>query len=234
MKTRSLLDSFNYAIEGIIYTLKTQRNMKIHFLVGIFVMIISLFFRISSMEMILIIFAVTFVLFAELVNTAVESTIDVTTTTHDPLAKIAKDASAGAVLIASLNAIFIGYLIFFERMNPFTLKILERISNSPSHITFITLILVVFIVVIFKSLRGEVGYLRGGWPSGHSAVAGALFTSIAFLSQNIFVPTLSFFLALLVFQSRIEQKVHDWLDVLSGALIGIVITTVLFQLFYFT
>src|SRR5215210_189160 len=98
----TVLDSFNYALAGIIHVLRTQRNMRIHFVIAVGVLIAALIVDVSKIELIALLISITFVLIAEMINTAIESAIDVATTTFDPMAKLAKDIAAGAVLIATV------------------------------------------------------------------------------------------------------------------------------------
>ena len=76
MRSRNLLWSFNYAIEGIVYALRTQRNMRLHALAAATVLFAALFFRISALELVAVVFAIGLVVVAELVNTAIEATVD--------------------------------------------------------------------------------------------------------------------------------------------------------------
>ena len=108
----SIFESFNYAIEGIIHVLRTQRNMRIHFGAAVAVLVAALAFDVSRLELIALLIAIAFVLIAEMINTAVEAAVDVASTSFDPMAKLAKDIGAGAVLIAAINAIAVGYLVF--------------------------------------------------------------------------------------------------------------------------
>lgn len=233
MKERSLQKSFNYAIEGIIYVVKNQRNMKIHLTVATIVLLFSLFLGVSRIELVILLLAITVVIVSELFNTAIEATIDITTTTFDPLAKIAKDVAAAAVLIASINAIALGYLILLRRLKPLTLSVLKTIRQAPVHVTAIALAIVIISVILTKSVSGTRNFLRGGLPSGHSAVAASLFTAIAFLSNDFFIASLGFLLALLVLESRIEAGIHNLGQVFAGAVIGVLLTVLLFQLFYY-
>ncbi len=232
MRDKSLLKSFNYAVDGLIYILKSQRNMRIHFGVAAVVLFASLFFDLSRLEFLLLLFSISLVLITELVNTAIESTIDVITTTFDPLAKIAKDVAAASVLIASLNAVILGYFIFFHRLNPFALTTLQRVKSSPIHVTLIIILFLIILVVAMKSWTGTKNFFKGGWPSGHSALAGALFTIIAFLSGNALIATIGLLLAILVFHSRLQSGIHSFWEIIAGALLGILISTLIFQLFF--
>lgn len=113
---KSLLRSFYYALEGILYALKTQRNMKIHFVVAIGVLVLSSFLNISKLEYLMIFAAISLVIITEMINTSIEAGIDLVTKEYHELAKTAKNVAAGAVLIASINAIIVGYIVFFEKL----------------------------------------------------------------------------------------------------------------------
>lgn len=230
MRVRRLIESFNNAISGVLHSLKTQRNMKIHFAVAIAVLIASLFMDFSRLELLLLFFTISLVLITEMINTSIEATIDLITDRYSPLAKIVKNVAAGAVLISALNALIVAYLLFFDRLNPLTYLVLKKIRQSSTHVTFISLILVIIVVVIAKSLTGKGTPLRGGMPSGHSAVAFSIVTAVAFISQSMLVTTLTLILALLVMQSRIEAKIHSTFQTIIGAILGILITVLIFQL----
>ena len=110
-----LIFSFKYAFEGIITTIKEERNMFIHFLIAIIVVITGVYVRLSLNEwfICLLLFALVFSL--ELINTAIENTVDLVTTKKNKKAKLAKDAAAGAVLIAAIFASIIGIIIFLPK-----------------------------------------------------------------------------------------------------------------------
>ena len=110
-----LIFSFKYASEGIITTIKEERNMFIHFLIAIIVVITGVYVRLSLNEWLicLLLFALVFSL--ELINTAIENTVDLVTTKKNKKAKMAKDAAAGAVLIAAIFASIIGIIIFLPK-----------------------------------------------------------------------------------------------------------------------
>ncbi len=232
-KSRSLLQSFNYAIDGLIYALRTQRNMRIHFTAAAIVLGLALFFRLPAWAFVALVFASSLVIVTELINTAIEATIDLVTTTYDPIAQIAKDVAAAAVFLASINALIIAYFVLFSRLNPISLSLLQKVRQSPVHLTVISIMLVLIMVVAAKAWIGGGSFLRGGWPSGHSALAGALFTAIALISQSPLMATLGLALALLVFHSRIDAGIHSALEIVSGGLLGILTTILVFQLFYF-
>ncbi len=232
MKSRSLMESFNYAVTGIIYTLKTERNMRIHFIISIVVIILSLFFDFSRGEMLLLFFAISLVFITEMINTAIERTVDLITEDFHPLARVAKDIAAGGVLIAAINSLVVGYLLFFDRLNPYTNRILHKIKNSSIHLTFVALALVILLTIGIKTkfYRGKGTPFQGGIVSGHAAVSFCVATIISFEANNMLVSTLAFFMAILVGESRVEGKIHSLFEVISGALLGIIIGILVFQI----
>lgn len=230
MRVRKLIESFNFAFEGIIYALKTQRNMRIHFSVSIIVLIMSLFFDLSRTEILILFLTISVVIIAEMINTSIEATIDLITDRYHLFAKIAKNVAAGAVLIAAINSILVAYLIFFHRINPYAHIVLHRVRQSPIHITFIVLIITIFSTIGLKAYFGRGTPVQGGMPSGHAAVAFSLATAITFITENMFISTLSMLMALLVCQSRIESKIHNFFEVLVGGFLGIIIAIILFQM----
>ncbi|PIU67662.1 MAG: diacylglycerol kinase [Armatimonadetes bacterium CG07_land_8_20_14_0_80_40_9] len=116
MKEKHLLSSFSYAFQGLFYVVKTQKHMRFHFLAAILTMIICLFFKLSAQEFLLVLFAIVFVLVTEMLNTALESMINLITTNPHPLAKITKDVAAGGVLVASVNAVIVGLVVFLPHL----------------------------------------------------------------------------------------------------------------------
>ncbi len=232
-RSPSVLQSFNFAFEGIIHVLRTQRNMRIHFLVAALVLIAGIVSGVDKLELIALLLAIAFVLIAEMLNTAVEAAIDVATTSFDPMAKLAKDIAAGAVLIATVNAVVIGYLVFSEAVQDRSSRLLEQIADAPAKLTLIALLITVLLVISTKALTHRGTPLRGGFPSGHAAVGFAGWMALTLLveQQRFLVSSISFVLALLVAQTRVESGIHSGIEVLYGAVLGALTTLVLFQVF---
>ncbi len=112
----SLFRAFRFAIEGIRYALRTQRNMRIHLVIALAVIVAGGAFQLSGAEWAIIALAIGAVLHAELVNTALEALVDHVAPSFQPWAKVAKDCSAGAVLVVALAAVAVGVSIFAPRM----------------------------------------------------------------------------------------------------------------------
>jgi diacylglycerol kinase (ATP) len=232
----SLIDSFNYAIEGLIHVLRTHRNMRIHFAIAIAVMVGAVWAGVSRLELIALLLSIAFVLVAEMINSAIEQAIDMATTSFDPLAKLAKDIAAGAVLIAAVNAVAVGYLVFSHAIGSSAGKGLERLRDLPTVVTLIALVLTILLVIGTKAFLGRGTPLRGGLPSGHAAVAFAGWVAVTYIlspkEHRFVVSSIMFVMALLVAQTRIEAGVHSTLEVVYGGLLGALVTLAVFQLFF--
>jgi diacylglycerol kinase (ATP) len=231
----SLLESFNVAFEGIIHVLRTQRNMRLHFLIAAGVLVAALSFDVSRLELVVLLLAIAFVLIAEMVNTAIEAAVDVASTAFDPMAKLAKDIAAGAVLIAAINAVAVGYLVFSGQVGERSSQFLDRLSDAPAELTLIALVLTILVVIATKAFTGRGTPLRGGLPSGHAAVAFAGWMAVTLAledsPQRFLVSSVTFIMALLVAQTRVESGIHSALEVLYGGLLGALVTLGLFQVF---
>ena len=232
VRSRSLLWSFNYAIQGIVYALRTQRNMRLHVVAAITVLIACLLLRIGGFGLVAIVFAICLVLVTELVNTAIEATVDLATEGLDPLAKIAKDVAAGAVFIASINAVVVAYLVLFDPVRRIVqrgMSWVERGAGEPDgrragsggphrH-------------------RPEGGVARGLVPArrlaerAHGACGGAA-AALGYITGSASAFVLALFIAALVAQSRVESETHTIAQVILGALLGLLIVTAVFQLFF--
>jgi len=235
-RSPSVLQSFNFAFEGIIHVLRTQRNMRIHFLIATAVLIAALVVGVGRLELVVLLMAISFVLIAEMINSALEAGIDVATTSFDPLAKLAKDIAAGAVLIATVNAVVVGYLVFVDQIKDPSSRAIDRLREAPTEITLVALVLTVILVIGAKAYTGRGRPLRGGLPSGHSAIAFAGWMAATYIlgdsSHWFLVSTLTFIMALLVAQTRVEAGIHSFVEVVSGGVLGALVTLVLFQLFW--
>lgn len=110
-KPRSFLSSFSYAVEGIIYAIKHERNIKIHLAFALVVFILMNILELSPIERAILVLVISLVIGAEMLNTAIERLVDLVTEDFHPLAKVVKDVSAAAVLVCAMGAFIIGLLI---------------------------------------------------------------------------------------------------------------------------
>jgi diacylglycerol kinase (ATP) len=229
----SIIQSFNYAFEGVIHALRSERNMRIHFALAAGVLVLAFVYGVTKTELIALLLAIAFVLITEMINTAIEATLDLSTPSFDPVAKAAKDMAAGAVLIASVTAVVVGYLVFEDKLGGPTYRLVTRVREAPLHLTVIALVLTILIVIAVKALTRSGTPLRGGLPSGHAALAFGTWMAITFITQDfeyrVLVSSLTFALALLVAQTRVESGIHSSVEVLTGAVLGTLVSMILFQ-----
>lgn len=231
MKFKKIVDSFNYAIDGLLYAVRTQRNMRIDMVAALLVLTACFFTGLSKIELLIITISITMVISAELLNTAIECTVDMSANYYHPLAKIAKNVAAGGVLVTAINSVLVGYIIFGDKLQPITFTLITKIKTSNPYMIFVILVIVCIATIIVKAIFGEGTPLRGGMPSGHSAVAFSIATTIALISEQPVVVILSYFLAFVVAQSRVDSEVHSILEVLVGGVFGTLLTMLLYKIF---
>lgn len=109
---KDFFKAFVYAWHGIVYTVKSQRNFRIHIVAAVYVTAFSLFYELTKGEYVLLVLTFSAVISAELINTAIEAAVDLCSPEQNRLAGIAKDAAAGAVLAAAIFSVIIGILLF--------------------------------------------------------------------------------------------------------------------------
>jgi len=229
---RGLVESFNAAIEGFFFVVKTERNMRIHFLLALMVLLLGVYLNFTRTELMILLLTCSSVLMIEMVNTAMEIVIDYVESAHLNWVKVVKDITAGAVLVASINAFTIGYLLFF-RDNIFS-KIFQRefskLSRSDWHVSFFIIITLLGVVIMSKAVFHRGKPLRGGMPSGHSAVAFSIWMLVALLTSNMLIVFTVFILACLIAQSRINRHCHTAWEVIVGSILGASLTLMVYRL----
>lgn len=116
LKTKKIANSFKYAFDGLISSFKTERNMKIHILIMILVIVMGIVLKINKYEWIICIICFTLVIGGELFNTAIETVIDIVMPYKNEKAKIAKDIAASGVLVLAIGTAIIGLIIFIPKI----------------------------------------------------------------------------------------------------------------------
>src|SRR5438105_2825925 len=192
------------------------------FIRALLALLAGVIYGLTRAELLVLLFSIALVLIAEMFNTAVEAVVDLVTQSYHPLAKHAKDVAAGAVLVAALNAIVVGLILFFnvDRME----EVIQRKQGAEPgalQTIVITMVLLLVLLVIWKVLGGKGTFLHGGVVSGHAAVGFCVCTIILLLSHDPFVAFLAILMALIIAQSRVEAGVHSLQEVFIGALLGI-------------
>lgn len=116
LKNKNFIDAWKKAVSGIWYAIKTQRNIKVQLCIAVVVIICAIIFKLNITECMFLTFATMLVIITEMVNTAIEEAVNLSTKEFHPIAKIAKDVAAGAVVLAALNAVIIAIFIFASKI----------------------------------------------------------------------------------------------------------------------
>ena len=240
MKNDNFFEAWGNATNGIIYSATTQRNIRIQLVLAVIVMVLSLFYGLNTAEFLCLLFAVFMVIFAELINTAIETVVDLFVDVYHPKAKISKDVAAGAVVLAACNALVVGYYIFFkeENLKAISDSIFNNMVKSPMHLAFVAIMLVVIAVISMKagcSKKTERGELvkEGFVPSGQSAIAFAALTAIWLNSKDIVTFTLALILSILVVENRVGSNARTKAEIVFGACMGVLIVLLIYGLTIF-
>ena len=205
--------------------------MRVHFVAAIVVLLAVLFLKVTPTEFALLALSILSVLCAEMFNTAIEAVVDLVSPEYHPLAKIAKDTAAGAVLITACGAGIMGYLILAKYVMPRYAEVLAMFGTVSDMGTVVSVLIVVIVVVIVKSATGTGTPLHGGIPSGHAAVAFSIATAVSLTTRDPLISILTLLLAIMVSHSRLLMKIHTVREVIIGAAIGSGITLLVLELF---
>ncbi len=233
IKPKGWLGSLNCAVEGVLYAFKTQKHIKVHYLIAVGALVLSLLLKLPVVEFVIFAVSIVVLLLAEMFNTAIEEAVNLIEDRHHIIAKNAKDVSAGAVLISAIGVAIVGYMIFSRHLyEPMGLALREA-REFAGHIAVISILLVLIAVVALKAMTGRGKPLYGGLPSGHAAVAFALFTCITLLTLDPLVAILSFVMALMLSLSRLKGGIHTRFEVILGSLLGFGLTLLVFEVFFY-
>ena len=116
LKNKNFIEAWKKAFGGIWYAIKTQRNIKVQLVIAIIVIICAIYFKVNITEAMFLTFAIMLVIITEVTNTAIEEAVNLCTDKFHPIAKIAKDVAAGAVVLSALNAVIIAIFIIVSKI----------------------------------------------------------------------------------------------------------------------
>jgi diacylglycerol kinase (ATP) len=225
------VDSANNAIEGILFAAKSERHFRYHLCAAAFILFLSYILGVPRIEFLIIAVVVIMVILAEMVNTAIEFLVDMVSPEYSEKARIAKDVAAGGVLITAFGAAVTGFFILFPRLETAFDYGIGIAKHADNEIVLISVIIVLITVVILKASFGKGHPLRGGMPSGHSALAFSIWLAITFMTGLFAVSLVIFVLAAMIAHSRVVIRAHNYSEVFVGALLGIGMTLALFLIF---
>lgn len=229
---KDIISSFTNAFRGLFFILKTQRNLRIHFIIAAFVILGGIFLKLPIADFLILILFITIVIITEIINTIIEMIVNFINDRYNIDARRLKDASASMVLVASISAILAGYLIL-ARFFPISLRnIFKDIAYSPWYFTLTVIIIISIIYIFIKFFTKRGSLFAGGMPSIHSGISFSIWTIISFMTFNKY-PLISFLVLLLaiwVAQGRVLKRIHKIEEVVIGSLGGIFITIIIFEI----
>lgn len=219
-----MLLSFGYALEGLKYTIVTQRNMRAHFLVSLIVLLLGLYLPLNKVEVLILFLCIAMVLFAELINTVMETIVDMVTQEYHPLAKVAKDVAAGAVLLTVGLAIIVGISIFY----PYLQSLFIGVIGEPTYTSSVGLAgIIAFVFFLTLILKGWLHRIK--WhqyePSMTTSIAFCIAAMISLTIGKVIIVLLVYLLATMIMTTRYRMK-SDWTPILWGAFLGTIVAIV--------
>jgi len=220
-------------MSGLVYTFRTQRHMRVHIYVTLIAVLGAIILNMRMRELLVLLLMISFVIVAEMFNSAIEATVDLVQPSYHPLAKFAKDIAAGAVLITTIMAVIIGALLAlgdetWERIR--TSLTADNLGIGMVPRIFLGCFLVVLVVVIGKGLGKRGQAFKGGLVSGHAALGFFLAGTVFFITDNALAAAIGVLLACIIAQSRWEAKIHSVFELTLGATVGVILSLIMFGL----
>ena len=229
-KNKTWLSASKNAINGIIQAFKTERNLRIDYVIGVLVFCASFFFDFTKTEFAALCLTVGFVIFAEMINSTVEYMVDLITDKYDERARAAKDIAAGGVFIAAAVAVLNAYFLYIDKIKDASTILLEKILSSNAHILVVVLFIVVLFVVILKGLFSKERNYVKSFPSARIVISYGLATYLLIITRNLLVGAVSFVLCFMISQLKRENDKITTSYVILSALLGVLLVLIVYQI----
>lgn len=233
-KNKTLFTASKNALNGIIHVFKTERNLRIDYLIGFVVLFISLFFEFTKTELVCLMLTISFVIFAEMINSTVEYMTDLITEEYNEKAKAAKDIAAGGVLLSSGIAVLVAYFLFADKINTASTRLLSTVLGSKGHVLVTILFACVILTIILKGIfnKDKINFVNS-FPSSRVTVSFALATYLFIITRSFLVGGVSFALCFIIYSLKKETDKVSSFHVLLSALLGVLIVIAVYQLTMF-
>lgn len=229
-KNKTFFTALRHALDGVIKAFKTERNLRYDYLIGLFVLICSLFFDFTKTEFACLCLTIGFVIFAEMINSTVEYIVDLITDKYDDRAKAAKDIAAGGVLIASVVAVIVAFFLFFDKLTMATTSVISTIFSSNIYILFTIIFAVIILAVILKGIIGKGANYSMAYPSARVALAFGLTTYVYIITRSILVGGVALILSIIIAQIRVENTKINPIYMVISAIIGVLVVLIIYQI----
>ena len=232
MPVKRFVKSMNFAIEGILHAARAQRHIRYHLFASMLLLLACFTLGINRDEFIILTVMAMLVIVTEMINSVIEETVDLVCPHKNEKARVIKDMAAGAVLLVAAVALLVAYFLIKPYVIFFIKHGISVAKHTSGDIAVCSMIVVMILVIVIKAYTGKGLPLRGGMPSGHSAVMFSLWISMTFGTGKWFVSVPLLFAAAAVACSRVFQGIHTWLEVIVGSVMGALVTWGLFAIFY--
>ena len=229
-KNKTFFTALRHALDGVIKAFKTERNLRIDYVIGLFVLICSLFFDFTKTEFACLCLTIGFVIFAEMINSTVEYIVDLITDKYDDRAKAAKDIAAGGVLIASVVAVIVAFFLFSDKLTMATTSVISTIFSSNIYILFTIIFAVIILAVILKGFLGKGSNYSQVYPSARVALAFGLTTYVYIITKSILVGGVALILSIIIAQIRVENTKTRPIYMVISAIIGVLVVLIIYQI----
>lgn len=229
-KNKTFYTALKHALDGVIRAFKTERNLRIDYVIGLFVLICSLFFDFTKTEFACLCLTIGFVIFSEMINSTVEYIVDLITDKYDDRAKAAKDIAAGGVLISSVVAVVVAFFLFSDKLTMATTSVISTIFSSNIYILFTIIFAVIILAVILKGVIGKGSSYALAYPSARVALAFGLTTYAYIITRSLVVGGIAFILSIIIAQIRIENTKIRPIYMIISAIIGILVVLIIYQI----
>lgn len=230
IKNKNFFTAIGHAIDGVICAFKTERNLRIDYIIGLFVLITSLFFDFSKTEFACLCLTIGFVIFSEMINSTVEYVVDLITDKYDERAKAAKDIAAGGVFVSALVAVVVAYFLFVDKIYLAANTVLSTILNSKLYILFTIMFASIILVVILKGMFSRKKTFIVSYPSARVTLAFAMTTYVYIVTKSMFVGGVSFILSIIIAQIKIENEKNGLIYIVFSGLLGVLLVLIIYQI----
>lgn len=230
VKNKNFYTAMGHAIDGVVRAFKTERNLRIDYIIGLFVLIASLFFDFTKTEFACLCLTIGFVIFSEMINSTVEYVVDLITDKYDDRAKAAKDIAAGGVFVSALVAVVVSYFLFVDKIYMATNNVLSTILSSKLYILFTIMFATIILAVILKGVFSKKKDYIASYPSARVTLAFAMTTYVYLVTKSMFVGGVSFVLSLLIAQIKVENEKSRPVYMLFSALLGVLLVLIIYQI----
>ena len=222
----------NFAIEGILHAARTQRHIRYHLFAAMMLLLSCFSLGINREEFIILAIVAMIVIVSEMFNSVVEELVDIVSPRKNEHARIIKDMAAGAVLLTASVALIVAYFLVSPYVKFYIKHGISIAKHTSPDIAFCSVLVVLILVIVIKAYTGKGHPLRGGMPSGHAAIAFALWMSVTYTHRVWYISLPVFIAATGVAASRVFLKIHYVHEVIAGSILGSCVALLLYSVFY--